>query len=174
MCGMSGTAGSGCGKTSILRLIARQAMTTPYHAFVSWLDCTTLRSEEHCVHRLLFRGSGCGNTCDGKEIPSSKSSALCSRIVCLFVSEILKKLPLFLPFSSIPPSIPPPPPFLSFSFLPPLSFLSFLPPTSFVSFFCSSLLSFSSLSHLHFFLPSLLTSFIFPFFLLRSVPSFFF
>ncbi len=45
VCGKSGTAGSGCGKTSILKLVGRKAMKTPYHAFIKWLDCTLLRGK---------------------------------------------------------------------------------------------------------------------------------
>ena len=58
LCGQSGTSGSGCGKTSILKLIARKAMSPPYYAFVTLLDCTTLRSEYYkgqCVEPVIFR-----------------------------------------------------------------------------------------------------------------------
>lgn len=45
VCGKSGTAGMGCGKTSMLKLIAQEAMAEPYHAYVLLVDCTSLRSE---------------------------------------------------------------------------------------------------------------------------------
>lgn len=45
ICGMSGSAGVGCGKTSLLKLIAQEAMASPYHAFILLVDCTSLRSK---------------------------------------------------------------------------------------------------------------------------------
>ena len=45
VCGMSGSAGAGCGKTSLVNLIAREAQAPPYHAYVQFISCTYLRSE---------------------------------------------------------------------------------------------------------------------------------
>ena len=42
---MSGTAGAGCGKSSLVNLIAKEAQGPPYHAFVKIIDCTYLRSK---------------------------------------------------------------------------------------------------------------------------------
>lgn len=45
VCGLSGSAGVGCGKTSLVNLLAREAQGPPYHACVQVVNCTYLRSQ---------------------------------------------------------------------------------------------------------------------------------
>lgn len=66
VCGTTGSAGAGCGKSSLARLIAREAQGPLYHAHVDMVDCTYLRS------KLLYgvqwgggNGVGGGERCAG-------------------------------------------------------------------------------------------------------------
>lgn len=41
--GTTGPEGTGCGKTTLARLLCKRAMKRPYYAHVSMVECTTFR-----------------------------------------------------------------------------------------------------------------------------------
>ena len=45
--GTTGPEGTGCGKTTLARLLCKRAMKRPYYAHVSMVECTTFRGRSH-------------------------------------------------------------------------------------------------------------------------------
>ena len=43
ICGLASSSGSGCGKSSLAKLLCKSASRLPYCAHISMIDCTTLR-----------------------------------------------------------------------------------------------------------------------------------
>ena len=47
--GTTGPEGTGCGKTTLARLLCKRAMKRPYYAHVSMVECTTFRGMSHTL-----------------------------------------------------------------------------------------------------------------------------
>ena len=43
VCGMSGSGGSGCGKSSLAKLLCKHLSAHPYYSNVAFVDCTAMR-----------------------------------------------------------------------------------------------------------------------------------
>ncbi len=54
VCGVSGAGGSGCGKTSLAKLLCKAVNGHPHHANVTLVNCTALRGSNNCTIRKMI------------------------------------------------------------------------------------------------------------------------
>ena len=53
MCGVSGSGGSGCGKSSLAKLLCKHLSAHPYYANMAFVDCTAMRGV-YCMYCVVM------------------------------------------------------------------------------------------------------------------------